>query len=117
MKYILIILSLLFISCERYSTSFSDVNGYIKSKDSVPAYSKFEYHYVWSMLKGKFCWYWGNNHHSAKYSTSISVEGKQIDFESKEIFYYKTNDSIKMLKKVNIRDKDSTVINTTYYIK
>ena len=119
MKYILIILSLfLFASCDRYHEKVSNVNGYIAEKDFKEAYSKFEYHYGWSMMKGEFCWHWGNNNHSAKYSTTIVVEKRKINLTSKQTFdSYQVNDSVKMTRHIRIRDKDSTVIDTTYYLQ
>lgn len=79
MKYVFVVLLFLTLtSCESYTYIKTNVKGVVTSKDTIPEHTKFEYHYGYSLMSGKFCWHWGNNHHDTEYVTNIRVENTDI---------------------------------------
>lgn len=114
MKYIYLLLILLSLaSCQNYTYKNSTVKGVITYKDSIKAYSKFEYHYGWSAWKGKFCWHWGNNHHSAKYTTKFNVDKTTITIGQTN---HKVNDTIQVIKTL-VLDENKKIVDTRYSLK
>ena len=114
MKYIyFLIITLLLTSCQNFIYKDSIVNGVITYKDSTKAYDKFGYHYGWSAWKGKFCWHWGNKHHSAKYTTKIKVENTEIVIGQTN---HKVQDTIQVIKTL-VLDEKKKIVDTRYSIK
>jgi hypothetical protein len=114
MKYIyFLIITLLLTSCQRATYKESTVNGVITYKDSTEAYSKYEYQYGYSAWRGKFCWHWGNKHHSAQYTTKFIVEADTITIGQTN---YKVGDTIKVIKTLVINE-EKKVVDTRYSIK
>jgi hypothetical protein len=112
MKKILLVLLLMITitSCERYTYKDQIFKGVVTSKDSTEAYSKYEYHYGWSAWRGKFCWHWGNKHHSATYTTKVNVDGYEIEIGKNN---YKVNDTIQVVKTL-VFDPNKNLVDTRY---
>jgi hypothetical protein len=111
MKYIyFLIITLLLTSCQNFTYKDSIVKGVVTYKDSTEAYSKYEYHYGYSAWKGKFCWHWGNKHHSAHYITKVEVENSEIEIGKTN---YKVGDTIQVVKEIVI-DQNKKIVDTRY---
>ena len=114
MKHIyFLLITLLLTSCQNFTYKDSTINGVITYKDSTEAYDKYEYQYGYSAWRGKFCWHWGNKHHSAKYTTEFVVEKDTITIGQTN---YKVGDTIKVIKTLVINE-EKKVVDTRYSIK
>lgn len=58
-----IILILFFNSCEIKPEFYKNGKGYYTRERCLQYKTEtvFEYHYGYSIMRGKFCWHWGNN--------------------------------------------------------
>jgi len=97
-------------SCESFTYKDQIVKGVVTFKDSTEAYDKFTYHYGWSTWKGRFCWHWGNEHHSATYTTKVKVENTEIEIGQTKS---KVNDTIQVIKTL-VFDHNKKLVDTRY---
>jgi hypothetical protein len=114
MNYKLLFLFVLLIltSCEKIYYKDLNVTGIVVEKNYIPAKDKYEYHYGYSIMKSKFCWHWGMNHHNSEYSTKINVDKTTYTIGYKN--NYKIGDTIKIIKTLKIRDKDKKILDVSY---
>lgn len=118
MKYFLLIFAVLFLSCEKYHQVETPVKGVVISRNYTEAYDKYEYHYGYSVWKGKFCYHYGNNHHDAEYSTEIAVDMTIQEYGSRSVYEQTAEgDTIAMIRTTSIRDKDNVIIDIDYRIR
>lgn len=112
-KILILLLIITLTSCERYTYKDSIIKGVVTYKDSTEAYNKYEYHYGYSAWKGKFCWHWGNKHHSAHYTTKVEVENSEIEIGKTN---YKVGDTMQVIKEL-VLDKNKKIVDTRYFQK
>lgn len=77
MKYLLILLLLVITGCDIPIKPDYVKNGkeYIITKPCVKSHveSKYEYHYGYNMMEGKFNWHWGLNNNTICDSTVVDT--------------------------------------------
>ncbi len=62
-KILLLVLTLFLFNCKRKPDIFIDGKPYYINERCVKTETttKYEYHYGYSFIKGKYCWHLGNN--------------------------------------------------------
>jgi hypothetical protein len=65
MKYLILLIAIVFTSCEFHPQPEGYINGkpYYTSTNCVKSHTQLKWEYYWgySILRGKYCWHWGNN--------------------------------------------------------
>jgi hypothetical protein len=117
-KIFLLTFLILLISCDKVITKQSNVKGVITEKYHKDAEDKFEYFYGYSMMKGGFCYHMGLNHYPEEFSTTILVNKCKQTYKYSDIYKkYDKGDSISMIQKIRIREKDKKALDTIYTIR
>jgi hypothetical protein len=110
MKKLILLLLLTLTACQNFTYKDSIVEGVITYKDSTEAYDKFEYYYGYSMMKGSYCWHWGNKHHAAEYTTKFFVDTDTITIGQSN---YNVGDTIQVIK-TSVFDEKKKLVDTRY---
>lgn len=116
MKYLILAISLLFVSCEKSYEVSKKVSGVITLKRHEDAKNVMEYHYGYSFIDGKYCYHFGSNHHPEKFTTIATVKNTNSITNSSEIYMrYEEGDTISMIETLRFREKDKKLLDTYYY--
>ena len=88
MKQLIIILLIFLSSCVKitYSDKIT-VTSEIISKNYTQEKNEYKYHYGYSIIKGKFCWHFGNVNTPESYTVKIKFLDDTITRNDKGLYY------------------------------
>lgn len=104
-KAILFILAIICFGCTNQTTEKKVDILIVKSKHFKKSENKYEYHYGYSFMSGKYCWHWGMNHHPAEYRIVFSNDSIKKEFNDKSIFErYNEGDEVRFNLDLHFND-------------
>lgn len=116
MKYLILVISLLLLSCEKTYEVSKNVTGIVTSKEYEAPKYVMEYHYGYSFIDGKYCYHFGSNHHSERFTTTVVIKDNiSISNSSHTYHKYDKGDTITMIETLRFREKDKKLLDTYYY--
>ena len=118
MKKLLILIVFSFISCQSYVYRTDIVDGIVSYRDYKEAKDVFEYHYGYSIMKGRYCYHWCTNHHDAEYITKIILGRNYVIDESENVYNkFKEGDTLEIKRIIRFDKESKKIIDTTYKTK